>query len=65
MIIDMILQQKFSYVSFETNVHQSSYKKLTFKMLKLFQSEKFVLTVFTNKICNTAIDNFLPYDVSN
>lgn len=50
MTIHITPQQKFSYVSFETNVPQSSYKELIAKVLKTFQPEKFVLTIFTNKV---------------
>lgn len=52
MTIHITPQQEFSYVSFETNVPQNSYKELIFKVLKTFQPEKFVLTMFSNKVCN-------------
>lgn len=51
MTIHITPQQEFSYVSFETNVPQSSYKELISKVLKTFQPEKFVLTMFTNHVC--------------
>jgi len=50
MTIHITPQQEFSYVSFETNVPQSSYKELISKVLKTFQPEKFVLTMFTNEV---------------
>lgn len=49
MTIHITPQQEFSYVSFETNVPQSSYKELISKVLKTFQPEKFVITMFTNE----------------
>ncbi|VVC30974.1 S-adenosylmethionine decarboxylase,S-adenosylmethionine decarboxylase, core,S- [Cinara cedri] len=49
MTIHITPQQEFSYVSFETNVPQSSYKELISKVLKTFQPEKCVLTLFTNE----------------
>lgn len=55
MTIHITPQQEFSYVSFETNVPQNSYKELVFKVLKTFQPEKFVLTMFSNKVCNTTL----------
>lgn len=51
MTIHITPQQEFSYVSFETNVPQSSYKDLITKVLKTFQPDKFVLTMFTNEVC--------------
>lgn len=50
MTIHITPQRGFSYVSFETNVPQSSYKELTLKVLKTFQPEKFILTMFTNEV---------------
>ncbi|XP_027842804.2 S-adenosylmethionine decarboxylase proenzyme 2 [Aphis gossypii] len=50
MTIHITPQQEFSYVSFETNVPQSSYKELILKVLKTFQPEKCVLTMFTNEV---------------
>ncbi|XP_025425868.1 S-adenosylmethionine decarboxylase proenzyme isoform X2 [Sipha flava] len=49
MTIHITPQQEFSYVSFETNVPQSSYKELVTKVLKTFQPEKCVITMFTNE----------------
>lgn len=51
MTIHITPQQEFSYVSFETNVPQSSYKELVSKVLKTFQPGKFVVTMFTNEVC--------------
>jgi S-adenosylmethionine decarboxylase len=50
MTIHITPQQEFSYVSFETNVPQSSYKELVTKVLKTFQPEKCVITMFTNEV---------------
>lgn len=50
MTIHITPQQEFSYVSFETNVPQSSYKELILKVLKSFQPEKCVLIMFTNEV---------------
>lgn len=61
MTIHITPQQEFSYVSFETNVPQSSYKELIIKVLKTFQPEKFVLTVFTNEVCNIIKQSFTHY----
>lgn len=55
MTIHITPQKEFSYVSFETNVPQNSYKELASKVLKTFQPEKFVLTMFTNKVSKTMI----------
>jgi len=52
MTIHITPQQEYSYVSFETNVPQTSYKELISKVLKTFQPEKFVLTMFSNEVCN-------------
>lgn len=57
MTIHITPQQEFSYVSFETNVPQSSYKELISKVLKTFQPDKFVLTMFTNEVCYMLITN--------
>lgn len=62
MTIHITPQQEFSYVSFETNVPQRSYKELISKVLKTFQPEKFVLTMFTNEvytIYNNIMSNIL------
>lgn len=55
MTIHITPQQEFSFVSFETNVPQSSYKELISKVLKTFQPEKFVLTMFTNEVNKMAL----------
>ncbi|XP_063244008.1 S-adenosylmethionine decarboxylase proenzyme isoform X2 [Bacillus rossius redtenbacheri] len=49
MTIHITPEPDFSYVSFETNVPQNSYKELIDKVLKTFQPRKFVVTVFANK----------------
>lgn len=57
MTIHITPQQEFSFVSFETNVPQSSYKELISKVLKTFQPEKFVLTMFTNEVYKIDLKN--------
>jgi len=52
MTIHITTKQEYSYVSFETNVPRSSYTELISKVLKTFQPEKFVLTMFSNEVCN-------------
>lgn len=39
----------FSYVSFETNVPQTSYMELINKILRLFDPSKFMMTIFANE----------------
>lgn len=49
MTIHITPEPEFSYVSFETNVPQTSYKDVISRVLETFQPGKFVLTVFANK----------------
>lgn len=42
-------ESEFSYVSFETNAPQSSYVELIGKVLRLFQPNKFMMTIFANE----------------
>lgn len=58
MTIHITPQQEFSYVSFETNVPQSSYKELVTKVLKTFQPEKCVVTIFSNEVYKILLNYF-------
>ncbi|PNF23869.1 S-adenosylmethionine decarboxylase proenzyme [Cryptotermes secundus] len=49
MTIHVTPEPDFSYVSFESNVPQASYKDVISRVLETFQPGKFVLTVFANK----------------
>jgi S-adenosylmethionine decarboxylase len=50
MTIHITPEPDFSYVSFESNVPQASYKDVMSRVLETFQPGKFVLTVFANKV---------------
>jgi S-adenosylmethionine decarboxylase len=50
MTIHITPEPDFSYVSFESNVPQASYKDVISRVLETFQPGKFVLTVFANKV---------------
>jgi S-adenosylmethionine decarboxylase len=52
MTIHITPEPEFSYVSFETNVPQSSYKDIITRVIDTFQPGKFVLTIFANKVKN-------------
>lgn len=62
MTIHITPETNFSYVSFETNVPQHSYKELITKVLEAFQPGKFVLTVFANK---TSEATKIPREMKN
>ncbi|KAF4526461.1 hypothetical protein B566_EDAN014073 [Ephemera danica] len=49
MTIHITPEPEFSYVSFESNVPQSSYKEVISRVISTFRPGKFVLTVFANK----------------
>ncbi|KAL1109909.1 hypothetical protein AAG570_014143, partial [Ranatra chinensis] len=49
MTIHITPEPEFSYVSFETNIPQATYKDVIDRVLQVFQPGKFVLTVFANK----------------
>lgn len=42
-------EEKFSYVSFETNVPQSSYKDVVSKVTSIFKPNKFMVTLLANE----------------
>ena len=50
MTIHVTPEPDFSYVSFESNVPQASYKDMISRVLETFQPGKFVITVFANKV---------------
>lgn len=50
MTIHITPEPEFSYVSFETNAPQASYKEIIMRVVKTFRPGKFVLTVFANKV---------------
>lgn len=50
MTIHVTPEPDFSYVSFETNIPQVSYKDVIQQVLDIFHPGKFVLTLFTNKV---------------
>jgi S-adenosylmethionine decarboxylase len=50
MTIHITPEPEFSYVSFETNAPQASYKEIIMRVVKCFRPGKFVLTVFANKV---------------
>lgn len=52
MTIHITPEQEFSYVSFETNFPQVSYKEIIIRVLETFQPGKFVLTFMSNKVGN-------------
>ncbi|XP_046406065.1 S-adenosylmethionine decarboxylase proenzyme isoform X1 [Ischnura elegans] len=62
MTIHITPEPEFSYVSFESNVPQSSYKEVIARVLETFQPGKFVLTVFANK---TSIAAGTPRELEN
>ena len=45
-------EPEFSYVSFETNLSQSSYEDLIRKVVDVFKPGKFVTTLFVNQVCS-------------
>ncbi|XP_014294802.1 S-adenosylmethionine decarboxylase proenzyme [Halyomorpha halys] len=49
MTIHITPEPEFSYVSFETNVPQASYRDVIQRVLNIFRPRKFVLTLFANK----------------
>jgi S-adenosylmethionine decarboxylase len=49
MTIHITPEPEFSYVSFETNVPQSSYKDIIGRVLDTFRPGRFLLTLFANK----------------
>ena len=50
MTIHVTPEPDFSYVSFETNAPQSSYKDVIARVVDTFRPGKFILTIFANKV---------------
>lgn len=50
MTIHITPEPEFSYVSFETNVPQASYKDIINRVIDIFRPGNAVLTIFTNKV---------------
>uniref|UniRef100_A0A2K6U1S7 adenosylmethionine decarboxylase n=1 Tax=Saimiri boliviensis boliviensis TaxID=39432 RepID=A0A2K6U1S7_SAIBB len=57
-------EPEFSYVSFETNLSQTSYDDLIRKVAEVFKPGKFVTTLFVNQSskCHTKIEDFKRLD---
>ncbi|EDW62671.2 S-adenosylmethionine decarboxylase proenzyme [Drosophila virilis] len=49
MTIHITPEEKFSYVSFESNVALNNYTKLINQVIKTFKPGKFIVTIFANK----------------
>ena len=45
-------EPEFSYVSFETNLSQTSYDDLVRKVVDVFKPGKLVTTLFVNQVCS-------------
>lgn len=52
MTIHITPESEFSYVSFETNVPQKSYKDLIARVVATFGPKQFVMTFFTSLVCH-------------
>ena len=50
MTIHITPEPDFSYVSFETNVPQASYKDIINRVVDIFKPGKVVVTIFANKV---------------
>lgn len=50
MTIHITPEAKFSYVSFESNIPQSSYLDVIARVLETFRPGKFIVTSFANKV---------------
>lgn len=50
MTIHITPEPGFSYVSFETNVPQSSYKDVIQRVINTFQPGNFAMTIFANEV---------------
>lgn len=50
MTIHITPEKEFSYVSFETNMPQASYKELIDRVVNIFRPGNVVVTVFANKV---------------
>ena len=52
MTIHITPEAEFSYVSFESNIQQSSYLDVIKRVLDTFRPGKFIVTAFANKVLN-------------
>ena len=50
MTIHITPEAEFSYVSFESNIPQSSYMDVIIRVLETFRPGKFIVTAFANKV---------------
>lgn len=50
MTIHITPEAEFSYVSFESNIQQSSYLDVIARVLETFRPGKFIVTSFANKV---------------
>ena len=50
MTIHITPEPECSYVSFESNIPQRSYRDVILRVLQCFKPGKFILTVFANKV---------------
>ncbi|KAI8043427.1 hypothetical protein M5D96_004759 [Drosophila gunungcola] len=62
MTIHITPENQFSYVSFETNVALSNYRKLINQVINTFKPGKFVVTIFANK-CSLAYETMKDLEV--
>lgn len=49
MTIHITPEPEFSYVSFESNIAETSYEEIIRRVLNTFKPDKFVVTMFANK----------------
>lgn len=49
MTIHITPEPEFSYVSFESNIPETSYEEIIYRVLNTFKPGKFVITIFANK----------------
>ena len=59
MTIHITPEAEFSYVSFESNIPQSSYMDVIMRVLDTFRPGKFIVTAFANKVNNWIINNII------
>lgn len=57
-------EPEFSYVSFETNLSQTSYDDLVRKVVEVFKPGKFVTTLFVNQVPCCSCSLFSPFAVN-
>ena len=57
MTIHITPEAEFSYVSFESNIQQSSYLDVIARVLETFRPGKFIVTSFANKVITELIDS--------